>query len=144
MSDTLPLSIGEGIGIYNLTERVRIPVIFKTLAKSSSGTTALWTPTSGKKFRLQKYNFYVSGDARYNADTAVFIQFRDQSTSLPQFRHELFVPGVALNKFGGYISKWIDLGNGYLSSTINNSLMLELGLPLTTGFIRVNVCGTEE
>jgi len=151
-----PSSIGEGIGIYNVIELIRTPVIFKTLNTAATGPTNIWTPVAGKKFRLQKYSIYISSNATYSGDTDIFVQFRDQALSLTQFRHRFRIPGVAANHLGGYISgqslefklfrpaKWIDLGNGYLSTTINNSLRVELSVPLSTGFVRVNVCGTEE
>lgn len=146
MSDTQPQSIGEGIGIYKTigasVEAARVSNVIKTGVFTALGPTTLWTPAAGKKFRLMKYYIEVLGNAF--AAAPPFILFYDGVTELTTyFEHRPFMAGHSLNIFGGFNTRVIDLGNGYLSSTINNSFRVLLG-SVTTNGIRITAFGTEE
>jgi hypothetical protein len=126
---------------------VRTPDVFKTLANdTTSGNTAIWTPASGRKFRLMGYQVIVPGNAVY-ATTAgtLTVTFQDATTATP-FTHVVQVPTTAVNGVL-YNSGWISLGNGFVSSTANNALNVNLALggtgALTAG-ATVNVCGVED
>lgn len=125
----------------------RTPDTFKTLANDvTSGNTAIWTPASGRKFRLIGYQVIVPGNAVY-ATTAgtVTVTFQDAAVGMP-FTHVVQV-GTTATSGVLYNSGWISLGNGVQSSTANNALNVNLALAgvgaLTAG-ATVNVCGVED
>lgn len=109
-------------------DRVRVPNVFKYSSNASvgpSGTFTIWTPASGKKFRLM--------GGTLSAATASPVLFRDGAGGTNfNFIH---VPANDSRSF--------DLGNGYLSTAANNVLeILNAGASTTT--IRVSFFGTEE
>jgi hypothetical protein len=125
-------------------DRLRTPVVFKTAAVTGAGSTALWTPAAGKKFRLLRYMVIVTDQATLAAGATLTIDLLDAAGTLAQ-THSVFVPNVGLT--GGaplYVSPWVDLGNGILSATANNVLNVNLSAALTAGICRILVCGTEE
>lgn len=126
-------------------DRSRIPVTFKTATATASGNTAVWTPTSGKKFRLMRYKIDVPANAAISGGGVVVdITFQDSSTDMNQGT-SLFIPTTAVTtSVGGFTTGWIDLGNGILSASANNVLNINLSSTLTTSKVRVQVCGTEE
>lgn len=67
------------------------------------------------------------------------------ATPAPSLEHDIFIPATAATTgVVGYNSGWIDLGNGHISIAANNPLNVGLDNTLTTGAVRVAVCGTEE
>lgn len=125
-------------------DTLRMPAIFKTATATASGDTALWTPTSGKKFRLMRYTIQMTGDAATAGGADIDIVLRD-STTATAATFSVFVPAVAATTFGNTASSgWVDLGNGILSATTNNVLNINLSAALTSGKVRVIATGTEE
>lgn len=124
-------------------DRLRTPNVFKTATATASGDTALWTPTSGKKFRLMRYIIHVTGGATLASGADLDIVLRDATTPL-NLGHSLYVPAAAGTTLGGFSTGWINLGNGPLSTTNNNVLNINLSAALTAGKVRVTCCGTEE
>lgn len=124
-------------------DKQRTPLTFKTATATASGNTAVWTPTSGKKFRLMGYIIYVTNDASLASAGDIDITFQDATTGLG-FGFSLFVPSAAGTTIGQNDSKWISLGNGYLSGTANNVLNVNLSTALATGKVRITAIGTEE
>lgn len=123
----------------------RTPAVFKTVQATASGNTALWTPTSGKKFRLMRFIVDCTANAAISGGgVVVTVTFQDATTAI-NLAFDIFVPTTAVTTTeGGYTSGWIDIGNGYLSTTANNVLNVNLSSTLTTGNIRVTCAGTEE
>ena len=122
----------------------RIPTTFKTSTATASGDTVVWTPTSGKKFRVMRYSVEVTADAATSGGAEIDIVLRDATTALG-FGVSLYVPAVGGTTFGNnYNSGWRDVGNGFLSAAANNVLNVNLSAALTAGKVRVNVAGTEE
>jgi hypothetical protein len=122
----------------------RTPNIAKTVAATATGSTALWTPTAGKKFRLMRFKIIVTANASLAAGGVFTIDLLDAAASL-NLTHSIFVPTTAGSTIvGTYDSDWIDLGNGLLSALANNVLNVNLSAALVTGAVRVIVCGTEE
>lgn len=126
---------------------------FKTF-RSQGGTPGqqgIWTPTSGKKFRLMKLWISISGDANTTGGGLITIYFTDGvagpvvgptfDVNIPT-NPTLDVTGV----YSGLLfsTDLIDMGNGYLSTGANTTLYLNTSLQLSTGYIRVNTFGTEE
>jgi len=124
------------------------PDTFKTVQATASGNTALWTPTSGKKFRLMRFNLQLAANATIAASGIVTVTFQDNTTGIP-VSHDFYVGQTALTGAtvlftAGEQTGWIDLGNGILSSTINNVLNVNLSVTLASGNVRVTAAGTEE
>lgn len=137
--------LGAGLHVNNGStfDRMRTPSVFKTLATSTTGATALWTPTAGKKFRVMRYQIGLTGDAARAAAGNVTVKLQDSATDIG-VSAALFVPNAAGTVLGGFVGPWMDLGNGFLSAAANNVLNLNLSSALTSGAVWVNVCGTEE
>lgn len=123
----------------------KIPNIFKTAQATASGNTALWTPTSGKKFRLLKLYVQVTAAAALASAGVLTITFQDSSTGIP-IAFDVYLPASSISAPLGdaFSSGWIDLGNGVLSATANNVLNINLSGTVSTGNVRVTCCGTEE
>lgn len=124
---------------------LRTPVVFKTAKATATGTTAIWTPTLGKKFRLMRFKIIVTANSAQTTAGVVDFDLQDSGTSL-NVTHSVFIPATALttNISFGYESEWIDLGNGQLSAAANNVLNLVFAATGFTGAVRVIACGTEE
>ncbi len=135
--------VTDGAGTYTTT---RVPNVFHTASATASGNTAAWTPTTGKKFRLLRYQIELTANVSLAAGAVITISFQDATTAMP-IAHDVYVPTTAVTTTAGdaYNSGWIDLGGlGILSATANNVLNVNLGSALATGNCRVNVAGTEE
>lgn len=131
-------------GTTNQWVRTRVANIIKTSTATASGDTAVWTPTSGLKFRVMKYQIDVTADAATSGGADIDIVLRDSSTAIGT-GGSVYVPAVAGTAFGnGYSTGWRDLGNGYISTAANNVLNVNLSAALTSGKVRVNIAGTEE
>lgn len=131
----------------NSFQAYRIPQIFKTASVSAgtSGNSTVWTPTSGKKFRLMRFDLSGS-NLSAAAATVVTLSFQDNTTGLAP-TYDVLLPAT-VNTVSGTtaITNWIDLGNGILSAAANNVLNLNVSSAPAgaAGTYRVNVCGTEE
>ena len=123
----------------------RTPNVFKTAKATATGTTAVWTPTTGKKFRLMRFKIIVTANSAQTTGAVVDFDLQDSSTSI-NLIHSVFIPTTAIttNINDGYDSGWIDLGNGYLSTAANNVLNLVFSATGFSGAVRVIACGTEE
>lgn len=124
-------------------DRLRVPNIAKTATATASGNTAVWTPTSSKKFRLMRYRIDVSNAATLASGADLDITFQDASTGMP-VGATLYVPASAGTALGSWTSGWCDLGQGILSASANNVLNVNLSAALTAGKVRVQVAGIEE
>jgi hypothetical protein len=128
----------------NIFTVLRTPEVFKTVTATASGDTSLWTPETGKKFRLMRYMIQVTADAASTLATDFTIVLRDATTATP-FAFSVFVPSVSGTGFGNTAGTgWVDLGNGILSAAANNKLNLNLSAALTAGTVRAVVAGCEE
>lgn len=122
----------------------RTPSTFKTAKATATGTTAVWTPTSGKKFRLMRFKIMITADAHQTSGGEVDFDLQDSSTSINVI-HTVFIPTAAGTTLAGwYDSGWVDLGNGILSTTANNVLNLVFTATGFVGAVRVITVGTEE
>ena len=132
--------VGTPTGNANQT---RTPAIFKTVQATAAGSTALWTPTAGKKFRLMKFLVIVTGNATLGAAAVLVIQLLDAAGAIG-LSIDTFIPNAAFGVSDDFVSPWVDLGNGVLSGVANNVLNVNLSAALTAGNVRVIACGTEE
>ena len=123
----------------------RTPGKFKSAVATASGNTAVWTPTTGKKFRLMRFMLVLTDEAAQGVAGDITVKFQDATTdigiSLP-----VYVPAAAIGSPIGeaWTSGWIDLGNGILSAAANNVLNINLSAALTGGTFGVLTAGTEE
>ena len=121
----------------------RTPKVFKTATASSSGNTSVWTPTSGKKFRLMGLDFQLSENSTLGSGAVINIQFQDGTNPIgPVFSP--FIPATPITGIGAEVTSMYSLGNGILSALANNTLNINLSSALTAGSVRVNAWGTEE
>lgn len=125
--------------------RARTPEKFHSASVSTTGNSALWTPTSGKKFRLQRFQVIVTSNAATSGGAVITIGLQDATTDIG-VSQAAFVPSTAVTTGGVQIlhSGWIDLGNGFLSAAANNVLNINLSAALTSGVVNVVAVGTEE
>lgn len=124
-------------------DRVRVANLFKSVLGTATGSTALWTPTSGKKFRLMKYKLDVPNSTIAASAADLTITFLDSATATNVIE-TISIPATTIGGMGAWSSGWVDLGNGILSAAANNVLNINLSFALTAGGVRVSVCGTEE
>lgn len=123
---------------------LRTPNVFKTAAATATGTLAVWTPTSGKKFRLMRFKIQITADSAQTTGAAVDFDLQDNVTSL-NLTHTVFIPTTAGTTLAGfYESDWIDLGNGILSAVADNVLNLVFAATGFAGTVRVIAAGNEE
>lgn len=128
-------------------DRQRTPASFHNTGGAgvtAAGSTGVWTPAAGKKFRLMRYIIQITGDATVAAAGRVLVRWMDGAVSMGT-GVLAWVPNVALNN-GSVIwsTGWVDLGNGYLSVAANNLLNLDLSVALTAGAVSALAIGTEE
>lgn len=119
-------------------DRVRIADVFKTVVATAGGNTAVWTPTSGKKFRLMGYTLSISGTM--TATGTNVLQLTD-GLSVTIAQHAATVTATTPT---GDTQIGCDFGQGYLSIAANNVLEVHLGTAMATGGVYVNAWGTEE
>jgi len=113
----------------------RTPTVFKRGIVTTLGSTALWTPAAGKRFRLMGYSWSVPNTATSAAgttfgllDTAAGICYLSEiGTTTAGINGSVTLPG-----------------NGYLSVTVGGVLNVNLTAALTVGELLVSAWGTEE
>lgn len=128
----------------NIYQRKRNVSVFKTVTATSSVGTNIWQPASGKKFRLMRYMIQATNDAATAGGGDVDVVLKDNTTGLAA-AFSFYAPSTASTTAGGgATSGWVDLGNGILSTTADNPLVVGLSATLSSGKVRVVVCGTEE
>ena len=139
------MSLTAGTDVNGTLEPLRTPSIFKSAVATASGNTAVWTPTTGKKFRLLRFMLVLTDEAAQAVAGDITVKFQDATTdigiSLP-----VYVPAAAIGSPIGeaWTSGWIDLGNGIVSAAANNVLNINLSAALTGGTFGVLTAGTEE
>lgn len=122
--------------------RIRVPTGFHSAAATASGATTLWTPATGKRFRIMGYDFQITGNATQSVAGLFTVTLLDGATDI-QMTHSLYVPSAAGQSLS-FDSGWHNFGNGYLSLAVNNVLSINLSATLTAGTVRVNVMGCDE
>lgn len=125
--------------------------IFKTKQISASGDTAIWTPATGKRWRLLGFHLLVPAHAVLASRNALTITFRDAAQDLG-ITFDVWCGQTAPVETASAIPQpllvipWMsmDQGLGISSAAVNNPLNLNLSAALSAGNIRVTVCGFEE
>lgn len=126
-------------------DKIRTVAVIKSAVATAAGNTAVWTPTAGKKFRLQRFMLVLTDEAARAAAGDTTVKFQDAAVDIG-IGLPVYVPAAAIAAPIGaaWSSGWIDLGNGYLSAAINQVLNVNLSAALTAGTFGVVVAGTEE
>jgi hypothetical protein len=125
------------------------PDVFKSVQATNTGDTALWTPATGKKFRLMKLIVMVPPNCTLAARGVLTIKLRDGTTDM-NITHDVFLGQTAPVETASSIptdllqSGLIDLGPGLISAAVNNVLNVNLSSALAAGNVRVTAMGTEE
>ncbi len=122
-------------------DRIRVANHFKRGKANVLGSTTIWSPTAGKKFRLMAYKIGLTGNAVVATAAEVDFVFSDGATQL-DIGETLYVPATASGS--NIIGEWVDLGNGYISATADNVLSVVLPVALASGNCVIQVMGTEE
>jgi len=124
-------------------DRIRVANIFHTLTATATGPTVVWTPASGKKFRLMGFIISVAGTMAATGVQSIQLIDGSGGTVIKNFIASLIqTPSASIAPVGAVFPG--DLGQGQLSSTANNVLEVSLGTAMVTGNVSVNVWGTEE
>jgi hypothetical protein len=125
----------------------RTPTMFKTVSTAATGSTAVWTPAAGNKWRLLKYQIEITSNAAAASAGILVVTFLDVAAAT-NVSHSIWIPAttVATGPVGsGWNSGWVDFGGfGILAAAAATVLNVNLSAALTAGACRVNVCGTEE
>lgn len=121
--------------------RIASPNAFHSMQATSSGSTAVWSPASGKKFRLQQFRVQVTANATLGAAGVLTVELLDSATNL-NITHDIYLPTSGTTN--SYDSGWVNLGSGLQSAAANNVLNVNLSAALTSGNVRVTAGGIEE
>src|SRR5271157_379325 len=123
--------------------KARTPTVFKRVSTAATGSTALWTPGAGNKFRLLRLYIQVTATAALAAAGDLTISLLDSATDIAM-DFIVSIPAAGLTA-GDDFSQFIDLGTfGILSAAANNVLNVNLSAALTAGHVNVIAMGTEE
>jgi len=123
--------------------RARTSTVFKRVSTVATGSTALWTPGAGNKFRLLKLYIQVTATAALAVAGDLTISLLDSATDIAM-DFIVSIPAAGLT-VGDDFSQFIDLGTfGILSAVANNVLNVNLSAALTAGHVNVIAMGTEE
>jgi len=104
---------------------------------SNIGTTVLWTPAAGKKFRLLGFSVIIRVDTTTAAGS--LITLLDGATPIDNVCWIAATVTTQPNRWSAPLP-----GNGYLSTAAGNVLYVNCSAALTAGGIYINVWGCEE
>lgn len=117
----------------------RTPVVFKTSTATTSGNTAIWTPASGKKFRLMDYVIYAPDDVQAGSAGDIDTTLNDAGIAIG-LGFTFWAPdSTSTSNRHTDNSGPVQLGNGYLSAAANNVLNINLSTAIILERIRVTV-----
>jgi len=116
----------------------KTPTIWKYNNLTNDGD--IWTPATGKKFRLMGGIITIAGAALAVAAINT-LDILDEAAII--MRLQIWCP-LAAAATDTIIIPFSFPGNGYLSAAINQDLKLDINAPITQGSIAFNVWGCEE
>lgn len=122
-------------------DRVRIANVFHTALVTAAGTTAVWTPTAGTKFRLMGYSIDIAGTAAATGVQA--IELLDGATVIKNHLAVVLQTFAATTAIQG-VTISVNCGQGQLSAAANNVLNIHTSEAMVSGGVAINVWGTEE
>lgn len=148
-----PAILGVGSFVVSATpttsawNAVRTPNVFRGAQFDGTGANVIWTPALTKKVRLMRYFIEVGEDATITSGplpiNLAFSQQLGTATGAKLtfnnafgYTHRMVLPAAVLaTSFDGYVSGWIDLGNGVLLDTAGRALTMGIQVPQGTGAI---------
>lgn len=130
-------STGEPNGHF---EAPRSPSTFKSVAATGAGSTALWTPATGKSFRILGFTIIPAGGLAAAGQEVISLYDGSASMGIDM---TVYLPIAASVANQPPICVTLP-GNGYLSNTPGNVLNVNLSAAVTAGAVSVSVWGTEE
>ncbi len=137
-------AVGDYVFTGTTWDRKRGASGSRTVSASASGSTALFTPTTGKKFRILSYVIEVTSNASLAAGAVLVIKLLDSAADI-NHAHSVFVPTTAVTTGGpSLLALSVDLGQGILSGLANNVLNVNLSAALATGACRITAMVCEE
>ena len=144
----IPPSVPTIVGSGNQQQLVHAPDKFKIAAANAAGNTPVWTPAPLKQFRVLHLRIQPTAEASISSapgnGISMVVDLLDGLTSM-NLSVSFWIPKNIPASPTNYVPFEMDLGPiGYLSQSDGNVLSVNLPQALTTGFIRVQVMGTEE
>jgi hypothetical protein len=127
----------------NTIEPLKTPTIWRLQNVVNAGDTAVWTPAAGKRFRWMGGSISVPGRTTLAAAGFETISFHDGGGAI-NISYDIALPAAVALIPQNWSETFNFPGNGYISTAINNPLIVNLSAALTAGYIHVNVWGTEE
>jgi len=140
---TIGFQMGYFGGASSQWMRIRVPNKVVSGYGNNSGNNAIWTPATGRKFRLMRYKISIANNAAVSVAGVQVMQFYDGASTI-LLTENAYLPSAASNTNGAWSTGWVDLGNGVLSATANNVLNLNLSKTMIAGQVDVVAVGTEE
>lgn len=135
MSSLSNVESAERLTKGTVTEFARTPIIWKAASANAINTTALWTPTGGKKFRLMGFSWAIPSTATSVGGSIVSLL--DSAATV------CYV--AAIGTTTGAQSGCVNFAaNGYLSAATDQVLYMQLSAAFTAGAIYMTAWGTEE
>jgi hypothetical protein len=129
-------------------ERARTPHKWLAVATAAAqGTTTIYTPPAGKKFRLHQFRILVTGNAALAVAAQVRFWLADGGVDVNLQDAAMWIPAVAGTGPTLYVGPDIVIkGNGYLSTAANNVLALrgDAAAALTSGQMLCQVAVSDE
>jgi hypothetical protein len=127
----------------NTIEPIKTPTIWRLQNIVNAGDTVVWTPAAGKRFRWMGGSISVPGRTTLAAAGFETIAFHDGAGAI-NISYDIALPAAVAAIPLNWSETFNFPGNGYISTAINNPLIVNLSAACTAGYIHVNVWGTEE
>ena len=129
--------------IFNAMLNNFTPNVIRSVKASNAGNTAIWSPSSGKRFVLLAYTISATSNIAAAVAGILDVALIDGASNT-QLGDSLFIPGTAGSNFLNTTSEGlILLGSGYTSGVVGNVLSVNLSFALTSGVIHVLALGRE-
>jgi len=153
-SPTLELLGGQAggfnpsIGLYfnnatGLLEYARTANVFKSVSLAATGN--IWTPASGKKFRLMMIQYQIPEQTTISGGAELTVKLQDGSGNDIGINFVDWCPTTVPASATGDNHTILYLpGNGYLSAAADRILVANFSASLTAGHVAINAIGTEE
>lgn len=145
LGDGPPLLWNPQTGAF---ETLRTATTFRTgVLAATTGNATIWTPSAGKRFRLLGILGMTLTNVAAGVTAEIGVTLFDQGASTGiawNFSVPAAAPAPTILGCVQIVPPFDLPGNGYLSSTIGNALVLNVSTVLSAGTIRCAVAGTEE
>lgn len=123
----------------------RMATIFKTVAFSGAGNTAIYTPPAGNKWRLLGFVIRLSANSTTAAAGVLNVSLNDNGVAMG-IQFDIFLPATGAAVAGAvYDTGWIPLGDfGILAAAVATPINVNLSAALSAGNGRIIAAFVEE